>query len=125
MTYQWQFNGANLTSATNAALTLNGVNTNQTGTYSVMVSNMAGSTNSNPALLTVYATAAASMTPAAHASGQFGLAVAGVPGYPYAVQASTNLVNWVSIGTNIAPFTFMDTNAGRFSRRFYRSVFNP
>jgi hypothetical protein len=125
LTYQWQFNGLNLVSATNAALTMSNVNTDQTGTYSVLVSNVAGSTNSNPAALTVYATAAANLTPAAHASGQFGLAVVGVPGYPYAIQASTDLVNWVSIGTNIAPFTFTDTNAGRFGRRFYRSIFNP
>ena len=125
LTYQWKFNGVNLAAATNAVLTLINASTNQAGTYSVMVSNLAGSTNSNPATLTVYATAAASLTPAIHGGGQFGLAVAGVPGYPYVVQASTNLVNWVSIQTNTAPFTFVDANAGQFSQRFYRSIYNP
>ncbi len=125
LTYQWQFNGANLVSATNATLTMSNVSTDETGAYSVMVSNVAGSTNSNPATLMVYATTAANLTPAVHASGQFGLTVAGVPGYSYAVQASTDLVNWVSIRTNTAPFTFTDSNAARFNRRFYRSIFNP
>jgi hypothetical protein len=123
--YQWIFNGANLVAATNATLILNGVTTNQAGTYSVMVSNIAGATNSNPATLTVYATAAANVTPAVPGGGQFGLTIAGVPGYHYVVQASTDLVNWVSIQTNTAPFTFVDPKAGQFSQRFYRSIFNP
>jgi len=123
--YQWIFDGANLAAATNATLTLNGVTTNQAGTYSVMVSNIAGATNSNPATLTVYATAAANVTPAVPGGGQFGLTIAGVPGYHYVVQASTDLVNWVSIQTNTAPFTFVDPKAGQFSQRFYRSIFNP
>jgi hypothetical protein len=75
--------------------------------------------------LTVYTTAAANLAPATHASGQYALAVAGVPGYKYVVQASTNLVNWVPMQTNTAPFTFVDANAGKFRQRFYRSVYAP
>jgi hypothetical protein len=122
--YQWKFNGANLTLATNAALTLSGITTNQAGTYTVAVSNIAGSTNST-AMLTVCATAAATLASTAHAKGQYALIVTGVPGYNYVVQASTNLVNWVPVQTNTAPFTFVDTNASQFSRRFYRSVYAP
>jgi hypothetical protein len=121
--YQWKFNGANLALATNAALTFGSVTTNQAGTYSVAVSNAAGSTNST-ASLTVCATVAATLTSAAHASGQFALTVSGVSGYQYVVQASTNMVSWVPLQTNTAPFTFVDTNASQFGRRFYRSVCN-
>ena len=124
LTYQWKFNGANLASATNAALTLSSVTTNQAGTYSIAVSNIAGSTNST-ASLTVCATAAATLASAAHASGQFALTVSGVSGYQYVVQASTNLVYWVPVQTNTAPFTFVDTNASHFRQRFYRSVYVP
>jgi hypothetical protein len=124
LTYQWKLNGANLALATNAALTLSNTTTNQAGTYSVAVSNTAGSTNST-AKLTVYATAAATLASTAHAAGQYALIVAGVPGYHYVVQASTNLVNWVPVQTNTAPFTFVDTNASRFGQRFYRSVYAP
>jgi hypothetical protein len=122
--YQWKFNGTNLTSATNSALTLSKITTNQAGIYSVTASDSSGST-SRAATLTVYATAAAKLAPATHASGQYALTVAGVPGYKYVVQASTNLVNWVPMQTNTAPFTFVDTNAGKFRQRFYRSVYAP
>jgi hypothetical protein len=41
------------------------------------------------------------------------------------VQASTNLINWVPLQTNTAPFTFVDANAGNFRQRFYRSIYTP
>lgn len=124
LSYQWKFNGANLTSATGSALTLSKITTNQAGIYSVTASDGRNST-SCAATLTVYTTAAANLAPATHASGQYALAVAGVPGYKYVVQASTNLVNWVPMQTNTAPFTFVDANAGKFRQRFYRSVYAP
>ena len=38
------------------------------------------------------------------------------------VQVSTNLVDWVSLLTNTAPFSFTDTNAvNTYPRRFYRT----
>ena len=39
VTYQWRFNGTNLNGATNRTLTLNTINTNQAGGYSVVVAN--------------------------------------------------------------------------------------
>jgi hypothetical protein len=124
LSYQWKFNGTNLASATGPALTLNKITTNQAGIYSVTAAYGSSST-SRAATLTVYATAAAKLAPATHASGQYALAVAGVPGYKYVVQASTNLVNWVPMQTNTAPFMFVDTNAGKYRQRFYRSVYAP
>ena len=44
-TYQWAFNGTNIADATNSQLTIPGVQTNQAGVYSVLVSNTAASTN--------------------------------------------------------------------------------
>lgn len=38
------------------------------------------------------------------------------------IQASTNLVNWVPIYTNTAPFTFTDQQSGGYPYRFYRAV---
>ncbi len=67
-----------------------------------------------------------------YANGQFALTVAGAPGYEpalsgttYVIEASTDLVNWVPVYTNTAPFTFVDTNASQFGQRFYRSVYAP
>ncbi len=51
--YQWSFNHTNLLSATNANLTLPNVQLSQAGSYSVMITNLAGFTNSSAALLTV------------------------------------------------------------------------
>jgi len=124
MTCQWKYNGSNLPSPTGPVLTLSNITTNQAGIYSVTASSGSDSTTST-ATLTVYPTAMVALTPAVHASGQYSFAVAGVPGCKYEVQASTNLINWTPMQTNTAPFTFVDTNAGKFSRRFYRSVFIP
>ena len=49
--YQWQFQGANLPNATNATLTVANVQAANTGPYRVTVSNAAGSTTSDEALL--------------------------------------------------------------------------
>lgn len=62
------------------------------------------------------------LTPAIQAGGQFGFNISGTAGALYVVQASTNLVDWVSIQTNTAPFTFVDYNAPGFSQRFFRTV---
>jgi len=51
--YQWLFNGTNITDATNAILTLNDVQFEQAGNYSVFVTNYSGSILSSNALLTV------------------------------------------------------------------------
>jgi endonuclease/exonuclease/phosphatase family metal-dependent hydrolase len=52
--YQWQFNNTNLPGATSSSLTLNSVTTNQSGNYFVVITNSAGSTNSQIVTLTVF-----------------------------------------------------------------------
>ena len=52
-TYQWRVNGDPISGATSASLTLLAVTTSNTGTYSVLVSNIAGSVTSSDATLTV------------------------------------------------------------------------
>ena len=56
-TYQWQFNGAAISGATNAALTLTNIATSSAGTYTVVATNGGGSVSAS-ATLTVSATAA-------------------------------------------------------------------
>ena len=53
--------------------------------------------------------------------------VRGQMGMNYVIQASTNLnlTNWVPLITNAAPFTFVDSNAALFPRRFYRAMALP
>ena len=53
LSYQWRFNTTNIVNATNATLTLTNVQLTQAGNYSVLVTNIAGSTNSIAAALTI------------------------------------------------------------------------
>ena len=52
---------------------------------------------------------------------QIQFTITGTAGDNYAVDASTNLsaTNWISIITNLSPFTFQDTNT--IPLRFYRA----
>lgn len=54
--YQWHFNDAVIGAATNSALTLNTVTTNQSGNYAVVITNVAGAITSSLATLTVTVT---------------------------------------------------------------------
>ncbi len=57
------------------------------------------------------------------AGGQFTLLVTCQPGRRYAFEASTDLVNWLVLGTNTAAgasLTLQDPNAALFNQRFYR-----
>ncbi|MDB6065923.1 MAG: hypothetical protein JWR26_2131, partial [Pedosphaera sp.] len=53
--YQWRLNGTNISGATNTSLTLNNVQINQSGNYSVVIANPAGSATSANANLAVNA----------------------------------------------------------------------
>jgi hypothetical protein len=51
------------------------------------------------------------------------ITVKGLPGSLYVIQASTDLVNWISLETNLTPLMFTDTNTRRYNRRFYRALY--
>ncbi len=51
--YQWRFNGANISSATNSSYTRTGAQSGDAGSYTVVVTNVAGSITSSVATLTV------------------------------------------------------------------------
>lgn len=62
-------------------------------------------------------------------SGGINLTAEGVtPGRTNVIEASTNLVNWISISTNVASsnsFVVIDADAKDFDRRFYRLLQLP
>jgi hypothetical protein len=52
----------------------------------------------------------------------------GADGYPYAVQTSSNLLDWTAVSTNYpanGSFNFMDAPSPGSPRRFYRSILQP
>jgi subtilisin-like proprotein convertase family protein len=59
-----------------------------------------------------------------NSNGTFRLTITS-PSYSTIIQASTNLVNWVPVYTNMPPFTFTDSNASSYPYRFYRAVLGP
>ena len=55
MTYQWKFNGGNISGATASSYTKNNVQATDVGSYSVLISNSFGSTTSANAVLALSA----------------------------------------------------------------------
>jgi hypothetical protein len=58
-------------------------------------------------------------------NGGFQIQLSGQAGKSYVIEGTTNLLNWASLSTNIAPsdiFTLMDPKADQFPCRFYRAV---
>ena len=126
MSWQWQFNQTNIDGATNSTLALTNVIMDQAGDYSVLVANGNGLTTSSNASLSVYLSPAPAMaTPTFSANNQMQFTLVGVPGLNYAVQVSTDLLNWDFVATNISPFDFTDTNAANFPQRYYRAIYMP
>ncbi|MDB6026748.1 MAG: Autotransporter-associated beta strand repeat protein [Verrucomicrobiales bacterium] len=125
LVYQWRFGATNLAGATTSQLSLTNVTLNQAGSYSVVVTNVAGSATSSNAILSVYASASATMSSGSNTNGNFTLSVVGVPSYSYVIEVSTNLVNWNAVRTNVSPFTFTNGNAAIDPTQFYRAVYVP
>jgi hypothetical protein len=130
MNYGWFFNQTNpIASGTNWSLSLTNVQLSDAGSYSVVVTNLAGSVTSSPAILFVYTNisqlAARLDTFPSSTNNQFQFNLAGVTGLNYAIQASTNLTDWASLLTNSSPFTFSGINPGTIAQRFYRAIYVP
>ncbi len=61
-------------------------------------------------------------------NGTMQLQLSGLAGKDYVLQTSTNLSNWISIGTNVpvaTPFYMFDLAATNFPSRFYRALQQP
>jgi hypothetical protein len=127
MKFRWFFNQTNLIATlTNSSLSLTNVHLTNTGNYSVVVTNLFNAVTSSAASLVVYTNATPVLSvPGSPANGQFQFSITGVAGLNYAVQASTNLADWIPLATNVSPFFFTETNAGGYPQRFYRSIYLP
>jgi len=126
-TYQWRFNGTNLASATDSAYTRADVQLADAGSYSVVVSNIAGMATSFNAVLSVTQPVppqidSISLMP----GGQIQLQVSGSPGH-YAVEASSNLFDWAELTnftTTSSTFQHLDQGTNE-SQRYYRVRMMP
>ena len=107
-----------------------GVSTNNSGIYTVVVTNVYGSATSSVAKLLVFRPPEAFTAQANIANNilEIALQFSGTPNYPYVLQSATNLtppVNWQPVLTNPADasgnwqFTDRNLNTGQ---KYYRAV---
>lgn len=128
--YQWALNGTNIAGATNSSLTINPVEIDNEGSYTVVVSNDFNSVLSQPAVLTVL-----EPTPSQFSStngvvvsgnGQVTLTFSGPAGSDYRVWYTTNLTypvvgHWTLLTNGVfpaSPVVLVDNSATN-SDRFY------
>lgn len=123
--FQWKHAGTNLPGQTAKSLTLPGLTATDAGDYFVSASNVAGATNSATAFLTVIPASGPLLSAAAFSANNFSFGVTGAAGFKFAIQSSTNLLDWDFLQTNVSPFVFSDTNADVRPMRFYRAQFIP
>jgi hypothetical protein len=123
--FQWLLNGQVVSGATNSNLELTNVQGADSGTYSVIVSNFAGAVTYTSASVTVDVPLHVQRLKRG-TNGQASCVVMGNPGQNYVLQASTNLMDWTGLMTNVVSAKYwdecVDANAFQHPRRFYRAV---
>jgi hypothetical protein len=129
LAYQWQFDGTNLTAATNATLVLNAVAAANAGSYDVVITNAYGSVTSAAPTLSVLGVPVYFVTSSGgiqDSNGQLHLTLSGFTGQgSVLIEASTNLMQWTPIFTNPPGFgalQFVDPAAASFRYRYYRAT---
>jgi len=124
---QWRFNTAPISDATNGALAILNAQPTDAGTYVVVITNLSGSTTSAPASLTIR-TRPLIGSIALLTNGNPKFTLTGTPGDQYALEYSTNLIDWTS-GATLTNLTgtlqFTDTDSTNFIQRFYRCRLLP
>jgi hypothetical protein len=119
--YQWRANGVNLPGRTNASLSLTNFRAADEKTYSVVVSNSAGSLTSAGA--TLLANSPLRFINSRQTANRFSATLVGVGGSTYVLQTTTNLISWTPIATNSAPYGFIIFTATNppGGQRYYRA----
>jgi len=123
--YQWHRNGSPITGATNASLAFTNVQLGSDGTYYVVATNLAGTVTSDPAVLTIIAVPRL-INPSLDINGNITFTVHGNSNRTYAIEISSNLIEWVTM-TNVAFTSTEMPIADRANRtnRFYRARLVP
>jgi hypothetical protein len=118
--YQWMFNGANISNATNASLSLNGITQASFGNYSVRVTNAFNALLSSTANLLLETPL--HFTSQRALSNGFHISLLGPAATNYVIECSTNLTDWIPLTTNRTQTGLIDyldsaaTNRGQFYR---------
>ncbi len=132
LSYQWRFNGTNLVSASASAYTVTNAQPANAGSYTVVVTNSAGSVTS--AVARVVITNPPPAQPGHFDSicrrpdGAVEFSMSGTEGSSYVVEWTSDLVGWTNLctlsGTN-GLFLWADPFATNGGQRFYRLRVGP
>jgi hypothetical protein len=129
LSYQWRKDGTNIVGVTGATNTNAAAQSAAAGSYSVVVTNVAGSATSAVATLTVVITPPEINRFLPGVGGGFSLSGTGPVGEGYRILATTNLelplVNWPVVDTGVftgGVFSFTDNETTNHAQRFYRVV---
>jgi GH25 family lysozyme M1 (1,4-beta-N-acetylmuramidase) len=126
---QWQKNGTNLSDGGNVCgsattnLSLNHLSTNDAGVYTAMVSDEADSTASVSAALTVAFQPGHFDLACLLPGGALQLGMSGESNCNYALEATSNWVDWTSLTTLTSPnglFQYTESSVTNGGQRFYR-----
>jgi uncharacterized repeat protein (TIGR03803 family) len=125
LNYQWRLNAASILNATNATYAIQAVSATNSGNYSVVVTNLAGTVTSSNALLTVLVPPSLTLQLWA---GYPLLNLNGMLSNNFVVQYNSNFTgtNWTTLLslTNLpsSPYIFLDPAGVLPPARFYRAV---
>jgi hypothetical protein len=121
LAYQWQSHGTNIPGATESTCLLSNLKCGQSGSYSVIVSNIAGTDASTGALLVVTRPIPPRLSSASREPGKGLRFVADCSPGRYVLDVSTNLIHWDAL-TNLviegAQLEYSDPGTNR--ERYYR-----
>ncbi len=121
--FQWRFNGGDIAGATAATLSLPQAQKNQSGPYTVLVTDALGSILSKPAELVILDPPSL-IAPRINPAGQFTFSLTGSSDQPFAVESSTNLLDWTQLRIlkPVASGTvFVDEQNANSTTRYYRA----
>ena len=130
LSYQWQRNGTELPGATNATWLLASAQPEDSGHYTVSVGNAVGTATSDPAVLTVRPPPLSPQIDSISLAPGNGVAlqVYGDPGYVYAIEGSTNLLDWsglIQLTNETGTLDFLLPNDPNQPMLFYRAKWAP
>jgi hypothetical protein len=123
--YQWRFNNSPIGGATASSYTRVNVQTNDVGNYSVLVTNVAGSLAGSDAALTLIPPQPSqfqliTLLP----DHTLQLVINGEPGATYAIEVSTNLLDWSTLTNLVNTNGTIEFNVGDTTsdaQRFFRA----
>jgi hypothetical protein len=126
LAYQWFFNSDPIAGEIGSSLSLTNVQPNQSGSYSVVVTNLNGAATSSVVQLLIVVPPTIQLTGLGSSAGDLTISFSSTVGLSYTLEYKNSLTDpdWMPIlppisGTGM-PLSLIDTNAAGLPARFYR-----